>query len=102
MFVQLDIHYYVGFPSFRDLPYIYMVSSTEPDKTVKCLLFTLVAVLVVLTDSIRSINRSSFIFFSFFKNFFSFFLLLFFLLLTGLKVLAFRNIKSGCKLTCKS
>lgn len=59
MFVQLDIQYYVGFPSFRDLPYIYiyiyMVSSTEPDKPVKCLLFTSVAVLVVLTDYIPSI-----------------------------------------------
>lgn len=73
MFVQLDIHYYVGFPSFRDPPYINMVSSKEPDKPVKCLLFTSVAVLVVLTDYIQSINLSSFIFSFYFFPTFSFF-----------------------------
>lgn len=85
MFVQLDIHYYVGITSFRELPYIYMVSSTEPDEPLKCFLFTSVAVLVVLTDFIEYILFGVFCF------------VLFFLLLTGLKVLDFRNLKSRCK-----
>lgn len=56
MFVQLDIIYYVGIRSFRELLYISVVCSTKPGGPLKCFIFTLVGAPGVLMDFIESIN----------------------------------------------
>lgn len=56
MFVQLNINYYVGIRSFRELPYISMVCSTEPGRPLKCFIFTSLGAVVVLMELIESIK----------------------------------------------
>lgn len=56
MFDQLDISYYVGIRSFRELPCISMVCSTEPGGLLKCFIFTSLGALVVLMELIESIK----------------------------------------------
>lgn len=65
MFVQLDISYYAGIRSFRELPCISMFCSTEPGGPLKCFIFTSLGALVVLMELIESINFFFFAFLSF-------------------------------------
>lgn len=63
MFVQLNVNYYIGIRNFRELPYICMVSSTEPGGLLRCFIFASIGA-PVLIDLIESINFFILIFLS--------------------------------------